>query len=369
MSWLIGILATAFGISLLVIVHECGHYFAARAFGMRVTRFSIGLGPVIAKFQPKGSPTIFQVCAIPVLAYVQVDGMNPFEDIDKTDPALFPNKGVFARIVTIFGGSFANYLCASVLMFGLVFFGGIPVFHVAVERLVEGTPAASSTLHAGDVFLSVNGRRIRDNEDLVQVTRARAGQPTIYRVRRESGQTEDVTITPSSAGQIGVGLNMAVERYRTSNLGEAFKYAVTVPVLGTMAQVQGIIQQFQRRTTEGLVGPVGITREVARSVSEGWRSYMDRLIMISIALGFFNLLPFPALDGGRLIFLFFELITRRKPNEKMEAAVHAAGLLVLLGVILLVSFRDVGRSSQPTPATQTATPDAGTAPQNTPGPR
>src|SRR5215468_805763 len=88
------ILVAIFGLSLLVIVHEAGHYLFARAFGIRVTRFSIGLGPVLVKYQPKGSPTVFQICAIPFLAYVMIAGMNPAEEVDPNDPGLYPNKSI-----------------------------------------------------------------------------------------------------------------------------------------------------------------------------------------------------------------------------------------------------------------------------------
>ena len=111
------ILLVIVGISILVIVHESGHYLAARAFKMRVLRYSIGFGPTLFKYQPKGSPTVFQVAAIPFLAYVQIAGMNPHEDVDPKDPELFGNKSVFARVVTIAAGPFANYLCASILVF------------------------------------------------------------------------------------------------------------------------------------------------------------------------------------------------------------------------------------------------------------
>jgi regulator of sigma E protease len=103
----------------LAIIHEAGHYFVARAFKMRVTRFSIGLGPSIFKYRPKGSPTTFQVCAVPLLAYVQIAGMNPHEEYDADDPGLYPNKGVMARMLTIAAGPVANYLAASLIMFGL----------------------------------------------------------------------------------------------------------------------------------------------------------------------------------------------------------------------------------------------------------
>ena len=115
------ILVSILGLSLLVIVHESGHYLVARAFGIRVTRFSIGFGPVLAKYQPKGSSTVFQIGAIPFLAYVMY--MNPEDEADPHDRGLYTNKGVVARALTVLGGPLANYVAASAMIFGLAVSG------------------------------------------------------------------------------------------------------------------------------------------------------------------------------------------------------------------------------------------------------
>ncbi|HEY2735903.1 MAG TPA: site-2 protease family protein, partial [Polyangiales bacterium] len=146
------ILVAIFGLSLLVIVHESGHYLMARAFGIRVTRFSIGFGPVLLKYQRKGSPTVFQICAIPFLAYVMIAGMNPAEEIDPNDPGLYPNKSILARTLTIFGGPFANYLAASVMIFALALSGwrvDVPTEPMVVDGVEPASPAARAGLQAG----------------------------------------------------------------------------------------------------------------------------------------------------------------------------------------------------------------------------
>ena len=113
------VLITVVALSVLIIIHEGGHYLAARAFGMQVLRFSIGFGPTLFRYQPKGSPTVFQVAVIPFLAYVQIAGMNPNEEVDPNDPELYPNKSLFARVTTIAAGPVANYLTASAIVFAL----------------------------------------------------------------------------------------------------------------------------------------------------------------------------------------------------------------------------------------------------------
>lgn len=346
---LVSILVGIFGISLLVIVHEAGHYFAARAFGMRVTRFSIGLGPVIVSHTPKGSDTTFQICAVPFLAYVMIAGMNPAEEIDPKDPGLFPNKSVFARIVTIFGGPFANYLAASLMLFFMALFAWripAPVTEpMQISGIEEGSPAALAGLQPGDVVIEGNGQPIKNVKELIEVTRNRAGKATVYVVERAGKRLAPFTITPSSNGERGViGVTPVVKTVITQlPIGEAAYKAVVLPYLFSIENLAGIWGLIERRTTEGVTGPVGMVKLVAQQGEKGILPFMDILIAISVALGLFNLLPIPALDGGRLVFLGYELVTRRRPNERFEATVHAVGILFLLGVIALVTLRDVVR--------------------------
>lgn len=340
------ILLAVVGISVLVIVHEGGHYLAARAFGMRVLRFSIGFGPTLFKYTPKGSPTTFQVGAIPFLAYVQIAGMNPHEEVDPDDPEIYPNKGVFARIVTIVAGPVFNYLAASIMVFALAL-SGFPEAEAKVPFTVgavkEGTPAAQAGLRQGDRIVEANGRRIRTLEQLQEVTQPRAGQPTEYVVERDGHRLDPITITPEDVdgrGLIGVGPASRTV-YVSKPLSESAEMAFALPFTITVRQLEGIAHMAQEQDTTGLTGPVGMGKIVAEQAGRGPAEYMLVLVVLSVALGMFNLLPFPALDGGRLAFLGYELVTRKKPNERFEAAVHTVGLLFLLGVLVLVTFRDV----------------------------
>lgn len=341
------ILIAIFGISLLVIVHECGHYFVARAFGMRVVRFAIGFGPAIAKWTPKGSPTTFQFGAIPVLAYVQIAGMNPAEEVDRADPGLFTSKSVFARIATIFAGSAANYLIASIVFFVIATTSGLPFGRLPnrmeVDEVTSGSPAARAGLRQHDVIVEANGVPIRSIDDLMHVTQSRAGRATTYVVVRHGHRLAPLTITPQNVdghGLIGVS-PWVVTEYQRLGIGAAAKYAVLAPIAFSAAQVIGIAEMIKHRTTKGLTSVVGMTKIVAKQVDRGFAPLADLLAKLSIAVGFLNLLPLPGLDGGRLMFLGYEVVTRKRPNERVEAVVHMVGLLILVGVVLLVMLRDV----------------------------
>jgi regulator of sigma E protease len=343
----LAILLAILGISVLVIVHETGHYLAARAFKMRVIRYSIGFGPALFRYKPKGSPTTFQVCAIPFLAYVQIAGMNPHEDVDPNDPEIYPNKGLFARMITIAAGPFANYVAAMLLVFGLALTAGMPdsetVVPMTVGTVQEGTPAAEAGLKVGDRIVEADGRPVRTVEDLIAITSPRGGQETEYVIERDGRRLDSITIVPKDADGRGVIGVVAESRRTYTQLGfvDALEASVVMPFKVTALQVAGIAMMIRNADSEGLTGPVGMGKIVAEHAENGAPDFVMILVLLSVALGFFNLLPFPALDGGRLVFLVYEMITRKRPNERFEAMVHTVGILFLLGVLVLVTFRDI----------------------------
>lgn len=341
------VLITIVALSVLIIIHEGGHFLAARAFGMRVLRFSVGFGPTLARYQPKGSPTVFQIAVIPFLAYVQIAGMNPNEDVDPNDPELYPNKSLFARVTTIAAGPIANYLTASAIVFGLAVTNTLPPMQPAepmqVGHVVPGSPAAEAGLREGDVISMANGQEIHNVSELIEATAPRAGKPTVYVVEREGKTLPPITITPldrEGRGQIGVGAKL-VPLYENLSVWDSAKLSIVLPYQMTVAQLGGLAEMVKRRSTEGIGGPVMMGKMVAEAAQAGLPAFLWILMFISVALGMFNLLPFPALDGGRLIFLGYEAITRRRANERFEMAVHAFGIVFLLGMMILVTYRDI----------------------------
>jgi regulator of sigma E protease len=346
-SVLFKVLITVVALSVLIIIHEGGHYLAARAFGVRVLRYSIGFGPTLFRYQPKGSPTVFQVAVIPFLAYVQIAGMNPNEDVDPNDPELYPNKSLFARVTTIAAGPVANYLTASAIVFALGVTNTLPPMQPAepmqVGHVVPDSPAAEAGLEEGDVIVMANGEAIANVSELIDATAPRAGEPTEYVIERDGKALPPISITPldrGGRGQIGVGAKM-IPLYEDLGVLDSAKLSFVLPFQMTMAQLNGLADMVKRRSTEGIGGPVMMGKMVADAAQAGLPAFLWILMFISVALGMFNLLPFPALDGGRLIFLGYEAVTRRRANEQFEMAVHAFGIVFLLGVMILVTYRDI----------------------------
>ena len=332
------------GLAVLMVVHEGGHYFAARRFGMRVTKFSIGFGPTLYKHRPKGSPTTFQIAIIPFLAYVQIAGLNPYEEIEPDDPGSYTNASLWGRIVTISAGSLSNYLFASVLMFFGFLLGGNQIVDETTMRVntaPEG-PAALAGVQKGDRILSVNGQSIADWDQLKKVVGGHAGEKVDLEIERGSERFH-VTPTPIAAegetkGKILVGPYTA---WQPVTAGQAAVLSLTEPPKVVYALVKGLVRMITFKDKPELSGPVGIVKETASAAKSGAHVYLKLLGALSAYLGGFNLLPLPALDGGRLLFLLFEAASRRRADAKVEAKVHAIGLLMFLTLIAFVTYTEV----------------------------
>ncbi len=334
MSILIGIL----GLALLMVIHEGGHLLAARAFGMRVIRFSIGFGPALWRYQPKGSDTVYQLALIPFLAYVQIAGMNPYEEIDPDDKSSYANASLIGRISAIFAGPLANYLFASVLFLAAFTIGG----DTNGVQVMEKGAAAAAGLKSGDKIKSIDGKAIKRWDDIPEAVLPKANTPIQIVVIRE-GKEQAFTVTPEpkakkGRGQIGVRPTSLVPAL---GFKDAAIESVLHPAKVVRALVVGLGRIITGKERPEVTGPVGIVKETSRAAERGPADYLYLLGLLSAYLGGFNLLPFPALDGGRLMFLGYEAVTRRRPNARVEAHVHAVGLLMLLALIAVISVFDI----------------------------
>ena len=339
------------GLAVLMVVHEGGHYLAARRFGMRVTKFSIGFGPTLWKHRPKNSPTTFQVAIIPFLAYVQIAGMNPYEDSDPKDPESYANASLWARIVTISAGPLANYFFASVLIFFAYLLGGNPVSDEASMRVHVGPngPAAQAGIVDGDKILTVNGDAVKDWDMLKKQIGAHPGDKIDIEIERDvksatppAKEKLHFFATPLADGETKGKILVGPEtRIEPVGVAQAALLSVKKPPKVVYELVKGLARMIAGKEKPELSGPVGIVREVGNAAKDGAHTYLMLLGLLSAYLGGFNLLPFPALDGGRLLFLGFEAASRRKADAKIEAKVHAIGLLMFLTLIAVVTYTEV----------------------------
>ncbi len=332
------VIAGILGLALLMVVHETGHLLAARAFGMRVLRFSIGFGPALYRHRSRGSHTEYQIALIPFLAYVQIAGMNPFEEIDPDDKGSYANASLVGRISAIVAGPLANYLFASVFFFAALMIGGKGTPTTGVQVL-DG-PAKAAKMQDGDVVRTIDGQPVKDWDELRRRVMASGDRPIAIGLERQ-GKPLTLQVTPiTQEGQSKIGV-ASVYKQVPVTLKEATIDSLVGPATVVENLVIGLSRIITGRDKPQLSGPVGIVKQTSKMAQRSWTEYLTWLGILSAYLGGFNLLPFPALDGGRLAFLGYEAITRRRPNAKIEARVHFFGLVMLLALIAVVSVFDV----------------------------
>jgi regulator of sigma E protease len=334
-------IVTAFGLAVLMIVHETGHLMAARRFGLRVVKFSVGFGPVLWRRQPAGSSTVYQVALIPFLAYVQIAGMNPYEENDPADTGSYANAPIWARCCTIAAGPLSNYFFASILMFAGFMLGGHKVVDEAgmhVSVVVDG-PAYAAKMQEGDRIVSVNGESVADWDQLKKAVGAHAGDPITVVVERDKTSLE-LHMSPKPKGDVNAGKILIKPQTKVVHvtMAQAALLSVTEPPKVVYDLVRGLERRVTGKEDLEFLGPVGIFKMTSEVVRTGASDTLEFLGVLSAYLGGFNLLPFPALDGGRLIFLAVEATSRRRADAKVEAGVHALGLLMMLGFIGFLTY-------------------------------
>jgi len=337
---MLSILVAIVGLGLLIVLHEGGHFLVARLCGMRVERFSIGFGPTLIGFERKG--TIFQVAPIPLGGFVQITGMNPNEEFDRADPNVYPNRPRWMRLATILAGPAANYATAVVLMLVVLIAFGMPSKTQKIIEPVAGRPAATAGLQAGDVLVEANGQAVNADHPIMDVIQAGQGAPVEIKVMR-GAQPMVFHVTPEKRGAVyQVGIQIGAIDQRTSvGIGTAVKESFVYPYYTSVGILGGLYDMIRGRVHADLSGPIGITKQIAKAAQRGTVDYLGMLILLSVYLGLFNLLPVPALDGGRAMFLAIESVTRKRVNPRVEAMVHTAGFVLLLGVLVIVTFKDI----------------------------
>lgn len=334
------ILVAILGLALLIVLHEGGHFLVARLCGMRVERFSIGFGNPLVSF--KRGDTIYQIAPIPLGGFVQITGLNPHEEFDRNDPYVYPNRPRWMRFAVLVSGPGANYLTAVVLALA-IFIGYGKLSNVnTVDEVVPNSPAQAVGLQPGDVLLEANGKPVSATYPISAVIAETKGATIPVKIRR-AGQEMTFTVAPrkdAASGDYRIGIALGRLRQRVPPLAAA-KEALVLPAVASVDMLKGMWEMIVGKQQASLSGPVGIARELAKRADQGAVEFLHLMMVLSIYLGLFNLLPLPALDGGRVLFLGINALRSKEVNAKTEATVHMVGLVLLLGVFVIVTFKDI----------------------------
>lgn len=322
----------------LVTIHEFGHFIMAKWAGIKVNEFAVGMGPAILKKQ-KGE-TLYSLRIFPLGGYCAMEG----EDEDSADERSFDNAKAYKRLVVILAGSFMNMLLAVVAFLIVNMQSGFT--DLSIDKIEANSPAYIAGIQENDEIISYNGKKpllflelrnmiINSKNESDTLTLKRDGKLINVEIKPELATIEDNGKTIEYK-KIGI---MPKVRY---DFFGAFKESVNTCRYAFRSMFDFLGRAFKGNVKKNEVsGPVVIIKTIASAAKVGFSSVMFLLGLISINLAFFNLLPFPALDGGKAVFILFEMITGIKPNKKVEYIVNIVGFSLLILLFLFVTYNDI----------------------------
>lgn len=325
-----------FGI--LIFLHEGGHFLSARICGVDVKEFSIGMGPSLISRTSKKTNTKYGLRALPIGGFVSMEG----EDEDSENPNAFCNKSVPKRMLIVIAGAVVNILVGFILMFVLVFAQKTLVSNV-IGKFNDNAMSAEK-LMVGDVVLKVDGTATHTGNEVAYEIMNKGDEPIDIVVIRDGERitVEDV-VFPSVVDQGVVFGSCDFKMYQDEeSFGNYMKHAFW----RSMSTVKMVYDSIFNLLTgkyglQAVSGPVGVTEVVGQAARSNLPTLLYVMSVISINLGIFNLLPFPALDGGRFVFLGIEAVRGRPIDKRIENYVNLAGIMILFGFMILVTFKDI----------------------------
>lgn len=332
-------------LGVIVLIHESGHFLFAKLFGIYVYEFSIGMGPKLFGWKSKKGETDYSIRAIPIGGFCSLAG-EEVDDDDKIprDRKLFA-KPVWQRFLVMFFGAGFNFIGAIIILFSIGLIWGAADSSPILGEVVKDNPAYVAGLKEGDKVLKINNHKIRTSDDiLIYLQVEDKTKPITFTIERDDKEY-DFKVTPveeevdgSKVYRIGVKINTEVEhgflpsiKYAFEKTGSLFRQMfITIKSLFT-----GGVSVNQ------LSGPVGIYSIVGEQREAGFENILYLVALLSINVGFINLLPFPAFDGGRILFLIIEKIKGSPVKPEVENWVHGIGFILLMILMVYITFNDI----------------------------
>lgn len=340
-------------LGILVFIHELGHFTVAKKLGIRVEEFGFGLPPRI--WGKKKGETIYSINALPIGGFVRLAGEDPDEISQKLTPTekrrLFWARSKKERAAVLLAGVTMNFLLA-VAIISFIFTQGVyvPTDRVHIEKVIADSPAETAGIKEKDEVISFAGKTIANSEELIQITKENAGKEVILEVDR-NGQPFSFTLTPrvdppADQGPLGIVISNLEERkypwYQAPFYGTIEALKMSYIMLATFGSLVWRLVTFQAINVD-VAGPIGIAQATGQAVQVGANAVLQLMGILSLNLAIVNLLPIPALDGGRLMFVILEKFLGRRVKPRAELIAHQIGMAFLLALILLITVNDVLR--------------------------
>jgi regulator of sigma E protease len=337
-------------LSILVLVHETGHFLVARKMGVWVEEFGFGLPPRV--FGKKIGQTIYSINLLPFGGFVRLHGENLEEDI-KNPKMAFLEKSKKARIAIVTAGVIMNFILAVVAFSISYSFAGIPreTNNVKVIDVASGSPAQIAGVIAGDTIKNIDGTTVSSTQDFISLVEAKKGKKINVEISRD-GVSKKFNTTPREnppQGEGALGITISATEIYFAPLWQRPLYGIYYGFKEATYWGRTVLQGFytlfaglfKGEVPKDVSGPVGIYAVTTEVAKYGLLSLINFIGILSVNLAILNILPFPALDGGRLLFIFLEKLIGRRVLPKVESAIHTVGMVILLALILLITIGDV----------------------------
>lgn len=352
--FIIKILLLLFILGIIILVHEFGHFIWAKTFGVHIYEFSIGMGPLLHTHKGKKDGINYNIRAIPIGGFVSMAGeVYDSGEVDENNKKikkdkLMCNKKWWQRLIILVAGVVNNFILAIVILFIYTLIWGGGAITPKVLNVVEDKPAAAAGLKSGDVITSINGYNVSswDKAQIILYYK-NTNEYYTFEVKHTDGTKEEIKIKPEIIKDEETGaesklFGIQIDAEDTSNVFKSFVYSIRKfnSIISSMVYtIWGLISG--KIGLSALSGPVGIYEVVGETINYGINYFLYILAFLSINVGFINILPFPAFDGGHVLFLIIEKIKGSPVNAKIENTCHLIGFILIFLLMIVVTISDI----------------------------
>lgn len=332
---MVTILAFLIVIGIVVVFHELGHFWVAKLEKVKVKEFAIGFGPIV--FSKRKGDLLYSIRLLPLGGFVRLFGETP----EEVGEGSFLESSPWSRFKIISAGPLMNFFLAVLVFFFVFLFNGYPDLSICrIGEVLPNGPAEKAGLRPGDEIISVNGVRVSKWGELASTIHSKPGEVLKLEVLRD-GQKLFIEVIPEYNPNLRIGLigiTPWIEKYNPlGSMLYSTKYTLGVSYF----MLSAIGRMLLRKERVDIRGPVAVAQLAGQAAKSGWLNFLSFIGIISVNLAFINLFPLPALDGGRLLFIAFEILFRKRLDPKYEGVIHYIGFIVLVVLMLFVTYRDV----------------------------
>ena len=334
-------------LGITILVHEFGHFIFAKKAGIYVYEFSIGMGPRILKFTRKNDETIYAIRLFPIGGFVSLAGEEVSADEEISEDKKLYNKTWMQRFLTIIAGVMFNFILAIILLFIVGLMNGVAPSHPTIDKIDKKYPIYKENIKSGDIIVGINNKKVNNTDRLLLELQISNGKQIVINLKDKSGNQKNITVKPlliKEKCNKHYAYGFTLDTTKKTGIIVSIKYAFlkTFSLLEQMICI--IIYLFSGQLSlNNLAGPVGMFTIISAASKAGIVNVLYLIAYLCVNVGFINLIPFPAFDGGRIFMLILEKIRGKKIKPNIENTINLIGFMLLMLLMIVITYNDVLR--------------------------